>query len=80
MDGVSGPRGYAASVSILRRASDTAKSENGGTISGEARVASEQPEITVEGGADGSAEDAAAAASGNQRPIGNVGQHLDLRL
>ncbi len=79
MNGVGGAAAYGAltntnrtegSVSILRRASDSAKPERSETT----------PEITVAGTVAGSDEDAAGAASTASRPIGNLGQHLDLKL
>ena len=70
MEALGGARGYNAigapatdgSVSILRRASDSAKPE-------EAKDAV--------AGVDG---DDVAAETPPARPVGNVGQHLDLRL
>ena len=73
MDGLRGAGAYGAlsnanradgSVSILRRAGEAAKPE--------------KSELAVDGAPGG--EDGDAAAADAPRPIGNVGQHLDLRI
>ncbi len=79
MDGLRGAGSYGAlgngnrvdgSVSILRRAGEAGRSE--------------KSELGIEGGVDGDGDgdagDASAGTSAPPRPIGNLGQHLDLRL
>ncbi|HEY1737358.1 MAG TPA: hypothetical protein VGI86_01535 [Acidimicrobiia bacterium] len=93
MNGVGGAGAYRAvvnptrpegSASILRRASDTAKSDAPGAIAdaqvdGSSRAAS-RPEVAGEGTIDIAEGDAATDAAPAARPVGNVGKHLDLRL
>ena len=93
MNGVGGAGAYRAlanptrpegSVSILRRASDTAKSDATGAV-GEAPIdgsgaAAARPEAADDNAIDIAGTDAAAEAARATRPVGSVGQHLDLRL
>ncbi len=90
MEGVGGARGYGAftgpvtsdgSVSILRRAGDAAKSEAGAV--GDSPVgAAGRHEISADGEhrAPPDPDGVSAEASALPRPVGNLGQHLDLRI
>ncbi|HEY3833242.1 MAG TPA: hypothetical protein VGO03_13180 [Acidimicrobiia bacterium] len=93
MNGVGGAGAYRAlanttrtegSVSILRRASDTAKSDATGAV-GDTQIdgsgaAASRPEAAGDTVVDIAGGDAAADTTTPSRPIGNVGKHLDLRL
>jgi hypothetical protein len=92
MNGVGGAGAYRAlvntprpegSAAILRRASDSAKSDAAGAV-GDAEIdgsggAAARPEAAGGAVIDIAGTDAAETAAPS-RPVGNVGQHLDLRL